>query len=230
MSQDYTVDCYASGHSVNTDQANVEKNFECLRTMFSGTNQPSNMVAGMPWFFTTNKVLKQRNAANSAWIGLFHGDASQKILVYRNAAMDGYVVDSSITDRVVAIKGGSTYTTGGALTGSWTISGLSMAHTHYVPTPNHSHKWYQDPVHSSYDYGAKDGAGNYLVPGSFDFYSGHYGIRLVEGTTSDALDGNYYTDTKSLSCTSAAASTSTVSSSGVWRPAAAVFTIQYLNL
>lgn len=41
---------------------------EALRTLFSGATEPSSPVAYMLWADTTTKILKQRNAANSAWV------------------------------------------------------------------------------------------------------------------------------------------------------------------
>ena len=46
MSQDYTVDCFATDHAVQTDMLSMEKNFECLRSGFSGSTAPSNPIAG----------------------------------------------------------------------------------------------------------------------------------------------------------------------------------------
>ncbi len=71
MSQDYTVDLYEPSHVANTDLENTEKNFEALRTSFSGAAQPANMIAGMFWYDTTNHILKQRNEANSAWLDIY---------------------------------------------------------------------------------------------------------------------------------------------------------------
>jgi len=120
MSQDWTDDSYASGHVGDTDLTNMEKNFLALKSLFSGAAQPASMAACHPWFDTTKHVLKVRNDGDSAWVGLMHGDASQKIWVYRNAAMDGWAIDSGVTDVVLALKGGSTYTTGAATAGTWT--------------------------------------------------------------------------------------------------------------
>ena len=138
MAQSWTDDVYASGHVGDTDLQNMENNFTAIKSMFSGGSAPSNAVAGMPWFDTTQKVQKQRNTANSAWIGLMHGDTSEKRLVYRDAAMDGYARDSGVTDKVIALKGGSTYTTGAATAGTWTIDNHTLvageipAHVHTI--------------------------------------------------------------------------------------------------
>lgn len=67
MSQTYTADCYASGHTGATDLQAYEDNFAALKSAFSGTDEPSNTVAGMWWFDTTANILKLRNEANDAW-------------------------------------------------------------------------------------------------------------------------------------------------------------------
>jgi hypothetical protein len=49
------------------DITKITDGFDALRTLFSGTAAPSDTVAYMFWADTTNALLKQRNAANSAW-------------------------------------------------------------------------------------------------------------------------------------------------------------------
>jgi len=71
MPQDWTDDVFAGGHAGQTDLANMEKNFQCLKTCFSGTSAPSNPSAGMWWLDTTNHLLKQRNEANNGWINVW---------------------------------------------------------------------------------------------------------------------------------------------------------------
>jgi len=89
MSQTWTDDPFASGNVGQTDLQNMENNFLAIKSMFSGASAPSNPVAGMPWFDTAQKVKKTRNNDNDAWLGLFHGDASQKILVYDDSVLEG---------------------------------------------------------------------------------------------------------------------------------------------
>jgi hypothetical protein len=67
MSQTYTADCYAAGHQATTDLQAFEDNFAALKSAFSGTSAPSNMIAGMAWLDTTLSLLKTRNTANDAW-------------------------------------------------------------------------------------------------------------------------------------------------------------------
>lgn len=87
MSQDFTDDCYGSDHVVQTDMANIEKNFAALKSTFSGAAAPSNLVAGMWWFDTTANILKLRNEANNAWQSVWDF-ANNKPIVTNNVSAD----------------------------------------------------------------------------------------------------------------------------------------------
>ena len=67
MAQDWADDCFAAAHDGQTDLQNIENNFQALKSSFSGTSAPSNLVAGMLWLDTTNSQLKMRNVANNGW-------------------------------------------------------------------------------------------------------------------------------------------------------------------
>jgi hypothetical protein len=209
MSQNFLDDCFSGGHVGQTDLQNMENNFAALKSAFSGATQPSNTVAGMPWFDTTNKVLKSRDSANGAWLGLMHGDTSQKIWVYRNSAMDGWTIDSSVSDVVLGFKGGSTYTAGAKPAGSWTVSGLTNeaenAHTH--TGPSHSHT-----ISTSLDMTV---SGAFFAAGSDYAAQNHYHTSGASGTgnTSAGTSHNHV-----------------ISHDATWRAAAAVGTLQYLSL
>lgn len=71
MSQNWTDDCFASDHQGLTDLQNIENNFQCLKTAFSGDSAPSSPSAGQWWYDTLNNILKIRNEANSAWIDVY---------------------------------------------------------------------------------------------------------------------------------------------------------------
>jgi hypothetical protein len=43
---------------------------EALRSLFSGSSAPTSPTAYQLWADTANKILKQRNAANNAWVDL----------------------------------------------------------------------------------------------------------------------------------------------------------------
>lgn len=163
MSQLWTEDCFASGHVGQTDLANMEKNFICLRTLFSGLAQPASMAACHPWFDTAKHVLKVRDDGDSTWYGLLHGDTNQKLWVYRNTAMAGWKVDAGVSDRVLALKKvGGTYATGGATAGTWTQPNhLHTGPSHTHTGPSHSHT---GPSHSHTGPSHSHGVGTYKGP------------------------------------------------------------------
>ncbi len=137
MAQNYTINCFDPNNAVQTDMQAIEDNFECLRTTLSGSGAPSNAIAGMQWAHAGGaNGLRFRNVANSAWLAVILGDADSKFWLYRNDAAPGMAVDTTVTDRVLSIKGGSQAydVDGGETAGSWTITGLSSnstgAHTH----------------------------------------------------------------------------------------------------
>ncbi len=215
MAQTWTDDVFAAGHVGQTDLQNMENNFTALKSMFSGASAPANPVAGMPWFDTTKKVMKQRNAGDSAWIGLMHGDTSQKMWVYRNAAMDGWAIDSSVTDKVLALKGGSTYTTGGASAGSWTLPDHTLAVSE-IPSHNHTG--------SSV---ANEGAHTHPIT-TYDSSGGGFG-ESGTGTPTGRNTGAGTNHTHALTI-AAQGGGSAHNHGATFRPAAAVGTLQYLDL
>ena len=126
MAQNYTINSYETSNEGLDDLQIMENNFECLRSMFSGSTSGSlpTTIAGMPWFDTTKNILKIRNADNDAWLGVMYGNSNSKIWIFENVARNGWAIDSSVTDCVLALKGGdstSAYdTTGACVVSSWT--------------------------------------------------------------------------------------------------------------
>lgn len=104
MSQTWTDDCYDGAHVGQTDLQNMENNFACLKSCFSGASAPSSPVAGMFWLDTTNHILKIRNEANNAWLSIM--DMATGLSV----AVNGYK------------SGGVTLTTGSGLSGGGDLS------------------------------------------------------------------------------------------------------------
>jgi len=71
MAQNWTDDVFDPGHVGQTDLQNIENNFACLKSSFSGSSAPANPVPGMFWVDTTNHILKMRNEANNAWLNVW---------------------------------------------------------------------------------------------------------------------------------------------------------------
>ena len=112
MSQDFTDDCFASDHVVQTDMANIEKNFACLKSAFSGATAPSNLVAGMWWFDTTANILKLRNEANNAWQSVWDFANNKPVITNLSNEITGAMIATAIKDPAVGIAGLRTIGTG----------------------------------------------------------------------------------------------------------------------
>lgn len=126
MSQTWTDNCYQLSHEGPADLQNIENNFACLKSMFSGSSAPSvSIVAGQRWYDTVNKLQRFYDGTN--WICLMPGDATQKVWSYCNSVVEGMVLVTGLTDRVIALKGGSGVynVNGGNTAGDW-----NLAHTH----------------------------------------------------------------------------------------------------
>jgi hypothetical protein len=208
MSQNFTADWYAQSYNAATAFGQAEENDNSLKSLFSGASAPSNAVAGMPWYHTS-KGLRIRNAANSAWLKVLQGDATTKTWFYRNDTAEGWLVDTSVTDKVLAIKGGTGLynITPPNTAGSWDSSvGLtngndSADHTH--TTPAHAHSSTTAEV---LPYQAGEIAGPIDV------------VTAVTGGGSDTTGGKSAVHQHAISSTSAG------------RPFAAVGTLQYPDL
>jgi len=226
MSQTYTDNCFQSGNVGQTDLQNIENNFAALKSNFSGTGAPPNAVAGMEWFDTDadtgNKgILKLRNN-DGTWYGLLHGDTTHRIPVYRNTAIDGWAVVAAAGDRLMAIKGGSTYTTGGASAGSWTISGINTESAHYH---THNHQWYQSNAADVDDESwASNGTTEVTISRMTKTSAVSY-IYAVDASGSNALGQDYWTKDGSETGTA-----HTHTHDGTDRLLAYVMTLQYIDI
>jgi len=154
MSQTWTANCYVISNNGQADLAIFETNFATLRSMFSGAGEPASPEIGQPWFDTTDNIMKIRNADDDGWLGIMYGTSATKIWIFENVARNGWAIDSGVTDRVCALKGGagSYNANGGTTAGSWTQTGHSLteaempahthgsagSHTHNVPIESQS--------------------------------------------------------------------------------------------
>ena len=124
MAQTYTTNCFIAAGVAQTDMQNIETNFAAVKSGFSGTASPSDVVGGMTWHDSTAR--KIRNYASTAWLISLLGDASQKMWVYRNNTCEGWLIDATVIDRVIALKGGSNAynVNGGNIAGTFTLYGI----------------------------------------------------------------------------------------------------------
>lgn len=201
MSQTYDPDCFGGGHQAQLDLDKMKNNFAALKSCFSGTASPGNTEAGMLWFHTTNKLLKMRNNANDAWLGIMAADAAHKIWVYRNTAPDGWAIDASVKDCVLALRTDTGATNpynyeGGNVRGTWTPTGHTHAVGSLVASTSHSITAYSSLFRAETEYGA------------------------------DAI----YSISCSAPSTTLSGSTASSSAPATDRPYAAVGTLQYMNI
>ena len=223
MAQTFTDNCFIAAGVAQTDMQNIETNFAAIKSSFSGTSSPADAVGGMLWHDSTAR--KVRNYANSAWLISLLGDASQKMWVYRNDTCEGWVVDSSVTDRVLAFKGGSNAynVNGGNPGGTWT----QTSHTHpagSILTAAHVHQVYEDNLGASAAT-TYDSSGNaQTLPGAANQYAQ---ARIVRTTIASVGIGDLYTQVQPATATTGTSGNGATAST--YRPAAAVGTLQYPN-
>lgn len=219
MAQNFTDDCFSGSHGAQSDMQTVEDNFGCLKSSFSGNSAPSNPVAGMDWYDTAKKVRRTRNYANSGWFGLMHADNSHAIYVYRNDTPEGWLT-RDVTDRVLAVKGGGQAynVSGGTNAGSWTQPDHNHSHAHsftlsVANLPPHVHR--------------QRGRVSEIDPSGPSAGIKHQSSGLatyVSTSTDDTASTGSGTTVSTSTDSNANASPNT------WRPAAAVGTLQYLDI
>lgn len=222
---------------VDASESSLEKTkqitYANLKAALTGASATYVTTGAYTASFPTNGV-----AASSI---IMLGTSSTIIWMYLNTAPPGWKALTTGADTVLGVSGGSGYynVNGGNADSlaSWTVSGLTMAHTHTGPShthtgpshthtgPSHVHQWANNQY--SYDSGGNQ-SGSILLPN----------VELSGSTTYRAIDdGDYYTSAAGTGDTGAAgtgatgaggntatsaASTSSVTSSGVWRPKASV--------
>ncbi len=235
MSQVWDDNTYALTDVGTTNLQAIENNFAALKTSFSGAGAPAS-AAGQLFFDTTKKLLKVRDQANGAWLGIMAGDATYKMWVYVNAAGDGWVVDSGVTDTILAIKGGSDAynVSGGAAGGTWTQPNhthTGPSHTHGVTgIGSHNHKWYNSEGSSSDDK-TWNSSGAAVVFDSQGHSSDVDYLKLENGQNNGPEDA--WTSNATSSGTTDAggtAATGNGATAATWRPSASIGTLQYMDI
>jgi hypothetical protein len=221
MSQVYVDDVYQFGGQAVSNLAAIENNFAALKSMFSGASAPADLVAGMHWFHTTKKALKLRNNANDAWLGILQADASHKLWVYRNTAPDGWAIDSAVVDCVLALKGGTNAynANGGTQAGTWTQPDCTLTEANL---PAHTHGEAAAHSHTTTFYGnAIEGSGT----------PGYTAIGYNNGTTWYVFNVVNPPTSSNGAHTHTSVGSGTAHNHGTtYRPAAAIGTLQYMDL
>jgi len=110
--QDYTDNCFATDHAVQTDMQNMENNFAALKSAFSGATTPSDTVAGMWWFDTTANILKLRNEANNDWQSVWDFANNKPVITNLSAEITGAMIAAALKDPAVGTAGLRTLGTG----------------------------------------------------------------------------------------------------------------------
>ena len=209
MAQNYTVNYWDSTSSEGMVTLQImENNFECLRSMFSGSAAPSEIIVGMPWFSTTSNGLKLRNAADDAWLGVFLAELTTKVWMYANIAEDGWVIDSSVSDRLLALKGGALgYDEDGGTESSttWTQPSHTLIEAELA---SHQHDSVGDHTHP----------GLAFVGGSYQ-YGGF--ISYTQSNTKNTTGNGAHTH-------GSIGNDDSHNHGNIWRPYAAVGTRQYM--
>ena len=67
---DYSI----ANQTFPSTRSDINNALSAIGSLNSGTSAPSTTFAGMLWYDTTNGVIKQRNAADSAWVTLWTDD------------------------------------------------------------------------------------------------------------------------------------------------------------
>lgn len=216
---DFTSNVYVFDEDIITCLNQIENNLNSLKSSFSGTSSPTPDIATtnrmMFWGDETNYMLRffHTNASTGAedWPGIMFGDETYKIWVFRNDAMDGWVVSDTETDCLLSIEGGSVYTTRGNIQGSWAIA------------DSHNHQWFKS-TSSGNDEKLYDSDGN-EVSMDWEVLSNADGLLVSITYVLDTLyevpcyqiDNDCYTSKDQGSGTTE------------WRPEALVGTMQYIN-
>jgi len=71
MSQTWSDNVPQASNDWDSDLSTMKAMFATLKSTFSGASAPSNPIAGMFWYDTTNHILKLRNEANTAWLNIW---------------------------------------------------------------------------------------------------------------------------------------------------------------
>ncbi len=226
MSQTWDSTAPAKTNEWDDDLLAMKNKFDTLQSSFSGSTAPTSPVAGQVWHDTGSGTLKAYPDSGSTWLAILKGDASLKIPVYRNDTCEGWTIDSSVTDRVLALKGGTGAYNANGGTNAGTAWATLKAHTHddgTLASASHNHKVVDVPVGTAGDDHIHNSGGSEIDLPKRGSSGGDY-FSVASG--SYRLNADMYTSnaTPSLSGNTGAQSTTEV------RMQAALMTLQYPDL
>ncbi len=185
MSQEWTDDVYDANHVGATDLENIEKNFACLKSGFSGSSAPSNPVAGMWWYDTTTHIVKIRNEANDNWLSVWDLANNKPIIANLSNEITVAMIAASAKDPAAGTAGLRTLGTGSALACAGNDSRLSDART-----PTGSGVVTQAMLKTSQGSVSTSGDQQLTLPGGeYGFYPQFKGV-FAEGTLSGFVRQN----------------------------------------
>lgn len=223
MAQNYNPDCFDVTHVAQEDLQKMKDNFECLRTTFAGIEAPP-LAEGLIWLETDTNILRIQKAGIGGWLGILTGDVNQKMWVYRNDTLPGWVIDGTVVDHLLALRGGLYGNVGGITAGTWTQPAhqhpfsvaktwVSHTHTFTVSAGAFTHNHTVTTILVTAQAGVGEAASFAIYPTSF------YTSPSYNGTTANwEPPADYNSNTENGATTPD------------WRPAAAVGTMQYLNV
>ncbi len=214
MAQNFTTDWYELTYVVDTAFQNAENNDNVLRSNFSGSAAPTSPVVGQQWFDIDTGTMKVYEI-DAQWIASLVGGPDFKVWLYTNDEQRGMTIDNSVTDVVLALRGGNYGASGGVVAGRWDIIGLSNASDGI-----HGHIWKSHSAGWDYTY---DAAGN-------AFILDNNGLVNRIGIPQWITDGNGFCNNVLFYTNRDGDHTHAISHNSAWRPLGAVGTMQYPNL
>jgi hypothetical protein len=152
-------------------------------------------------------------------VNFFDSSAPRKMYFYENTPPTNWVVQGSVGDYVLGVKGGSYFTTGGAVyDGGWAISGWQ--------NDAHTHAWFYLDGTETYSYNSGGSAVAMTTEGASG--KGIWGILI--DAFSDACIGSWYLcDVEDFTFAYVGLDTHTHTHGGTWRPPGAIGIIAYYN-